>query len=129
MAVLDERGVTLIELMVAMILLAIALSGLAASFPLAMFAVTEGGYQTTATLLALKCTDDAKSIGYSQIPTVLPAVCPSGPVPGYPSFSQTLVIQPGVPTATTTTVTTTVQFVSQAGGTPTVTTLATVIAQ
>jgi prepilin-type N-terminal cleavage/methylation domain-containing protein len=127
MAVLDARGVTLIELLVSMVLLAIALSGLAASFPLAMYGVTQGGYQTTATLLALKCTDDAKSIGYSQIPAVLPTVCSSGPVPGYPSFSRTLTIQPGVPTATTTTVTVTVQF--SAGGTPTQTTLATIIAQ
>ncbi len=129
MATLNERGVTLIELMVAMMLLAIALTGLAASFPLAMSGVTTGGYQTTATLLALKCTDNAKAIGYGQLAAVLPTVCPDGAIAGYPSFSQTTTIQPGVPTATTTTVTTTVQFIGQAGGTPTITTLATIVAQ
>ena len=51
----NQRGVTLLELLVAMMLLATALVGLAASFPLLMQAVTLGGFQTTATLLAQQC--------------------------------------------------------------------------
>ncbi len=131
MVPLNERGVTLIELMVVMMLLTIALVGLAASFPLAMFGVLTGGNQTTATLLAQQCIDNAKALAYAytQIPTVLPVVCPSGGVPNYPGFTRTLVIQTGVPTATTTTITVSVQFTSQAGGAPNITTLATILTQ
>ncbi len=137
MVCMSERGVTLIELLIVMILLTITLVGLAASFPLALYGVTTGGYQTKATLLALKCIDNAKAIAYSQLLAALPIaldgdgtlVCPNGPFTAYPAYSGTLVIQPKVPTDTTTTVTFTVQFTGQAGGTPTITTLATIIAQ
>lgn len=125
----NEHGVTLIELLMAMMLLVIALVGLAASFPLAMYGVTSGGFVTTSTLLAQKCIDNAKAMAYDQIPTALPTVCGSGPVPGYSGFTQTITISPGVPTATTTTVTVTVRFTSQAGGAPNDTTLATILAQ
>src|SRR5262249_58240951 len=45
MGIRDERGVTLIELMVTAMLLVIALTGLARSYPLAMHAVTRAGGQ------------------------------------------------------------------------------------
>ncbi len=125
----NARGVTLLELLIAMILLATALIGLAASFPLAMYGVTSGGYVTTATLLAQKCIDNAKGMAYDKVVTALPTVCGSGPVPGYSGFTQTLTISPGVPTPTTTTVTVTVRFTSQAGGTSNDTTLATILTQ
>jgi prepilin-type N-terminal cleavage/methylation domain-containing protein len=129
-----ERGVTLIELLVTMILLTVALVGLAASFPLALFGVTTGGYQTTATLLAQKCIDNAKAMAYDQLAAALPTVCPTGPVTGYSGFTQTLLVEPG-PTAdgivsgTATRVTITVSFKSQAAGTSNDTVMATVIAQ
>ncbi len=125
----NARGVTLIELMVVMVLLATALAGLAASFPLHMYGVTSGGNVTTATLLAQKCIDNAKAMAYDQVGTALPTVCPSGTVAGYSGFTQTLTISPAVPTATTTTVTVTVGFTSQAGGTTNETTLATILTQ
>lgn len=130
MARLDQRGISMIELLVAMLLFAIALLGLAASFPLAMVGVATGGFQMTATLLAQQCVDLAKSIaydafGYSQIPARLPVACPDGAVPGYAALSRTITIQPGTPTAQTTTVTAVVSWGGGIGDT----TLSTILAQ
>jgi len=58
----SERGVTLLELLLAMTLLAIVLVGLAASYPLAMVGVTIGGFRTAAGLLAQQCLDVAKDM-------------------------------------------------------------------
>lgn len=58
----DERGVTLLEVLVAMTLLSVVLVGLAASYPLAMIGVSIGGYRTTATLLAHQCIEIAKNL-------------------------------------------------------------------
>ncbi|MGH7264710.1 MAG: prepilin-type N-terminal cleavage/methylation domain-containing protein [Candidatus Rokuibacteriota bacterium] len=130
---MNQRGVTMIELLLAMLLLAVALVGLAASFPLAMVGVATGGYQTTATLLAQQCIDIAKSIsydsfGYSQIPAQLAAACPDGAVTGYGGFTRTTTIAPASPTAQTTTITVVVSF-SGGGGGINDTTLSTVLAQ
>ena len=40
----DQRGVTMVELMVALVLVAVALLALAASFPYAMYGVVASGY-------------------------------------------------------------------------------------
>ena len=62
----DQRGVTMVELMVAMILMGIALLALAASFPYAMYGVVASGFQTTATLLA----QEAVSYTHLTLPTI-----------------------------------------------------------
>ena len=110
----NEKGVTLLELLIAMMLLTIALVGLAASFPLAMFGVTTGGFQTTATLLAQQCLELAKNTPYNQLPTLmLPASpCTVAPIAG---FTRAADVQPGVPTANTTTVTIQVVFTGESG--------------
>jgi len=100
---LNERGVTLVELLVAMMLLAIALAGLAASYPLAMQAVTGGGYQTAATLLAQQCIELAKSMPYDRLPIDLAPSCPSNP-PDYAAYTRTVTVSAASPTATSTTV-------------------------
>ncbi len=123
---LNERGVTLVELMVASMLLAIALTGLAASFPLAMQAVTGGGYQTAATLLAQQCLELAKNMPYNRLPIDLAPNCPTTP-PGNPGFTRTVTVAPGLPTATTTTVTVEVDYRSTQGQTQTV--IATILSQ
>jgi len=66
---MNQRGITLVELMIAMLLLAIALVGLAASFPLAMYGVTGGGLQTVATNLALEVIEEAKRMDYTALQT------------------------------------------------------------
>jgi prepilin-type N-terminal cleavage/methylation domain-containing protein len=122
---LDERGLTLLELMVAMLLLAIALIGLAASFPLAMYGVTTGGFQTTATLLAQEGMEVAKATPYDS----LPALDTGGfvQVAGFPGFTRRITVAAGTPTATTTTVTVVVRFTGTAGANDT--TVATIVSQ
>jgi hypothetical protein len=103
------RGVTLLELLLAMFFLAVALVGLAASFPYAMTGVTAGGFQTAATLLAQQCLDLAKSMPYDRLPFDLAGSCTSNP-DGYPGFTRAVAVSPGSPTATTTTVDVRVSF-------------------
>lgn len=99
----NERGVTLVELLVAIMLLAIALAGLASSYPLAMQAVTGGGYQTAATLLAQQCIELAKSMPYDRLPIDLVPNCPSS-LPDYAAYTRTVTVSAANPTATSTTV-------------------------
>jgi len=147
----NERGVTLLEILIAMLLLGVALIGLAASFPLAMYGVTLGGYQTTATLLAQQSMEQARAKTYAAIFSSLdtgggvcdtlgggtfvdlgstPVDSGSTPPPDpvyYPGFARCVSVQVGTPTATTTTVTVVVRF-SAGGGDPIYTRLATIIA-
>jgi prepilin-type N-terminal cleavage/methylation domain-containing protein len=125
----NERGVTLVELMVAMMLLAVALAGLAASYPLAMQAVTAGGLKTTATLLAQQCIELAKSLPYDSLPGGLASSCPARP-PGYPGFARSVTVTPATPTPTTTTVAVAVAAPGAAADPgPIQTTVTTVLAQ
>jgi prepilin-type N-terminal cleavage/methylation domain-containing protein len=123
---LDERGVTLLELLMSMLLLGTALMGLAASFPYAMSGVVAGGFQTSATLLAQECIEVAKSMPYDRLPPDLPANCPASPA-GFPGMTRSVAIATGTPTATTTTVTVTVNFNDRQGVNSTV--IATVFSQ
>jgi prepilin-type N-terminal cleavage/methylation domain-containing protein len=138
---LDRRGVTMVELLVAMLLLATALLGLAASFPYAMYGVVAGGFQTTATLLAQQAIEKAKATDYGSLSTMdidgftgtLPTDCSSGfrgviEPATYAGFSRCVAVQPGVPTATTTTVTVVVRFTGAAPNPIWETTLASVLA-
>ena len=100
MARASERGVTLVELLVAMIILAIALVGLAASFPAAMYGVSIGGFQTTATLLAEQCLEVARDMARSGVATVTQSGltaqdgCGSS-TPFGPGFIRTVTVQDG----------------------------------
>jgi hypothetical protein len=111
---LDGRGATLVELLVAVMLLAIALTGLAGTYPLAMQAVTSGGDRTAATLLAQQCVELAKSTPYDRLPIDLTTSCSVHPA-GYAGFTRTLTVAPGRPTGTTTTVTVEVGYRSGPG--------------
>jgi prepilin-type N-terminal cleavage/methylation domain-containing protein len=122
----NERGVTLVELLVAIMLLAIALTGLASSYPLAMQAVAGGGYQTAATLLAQQCIEIAKALPYDRLPIDLTASCPANP-PGYAAFTRTVTVTATSPTPTSTTVNVLVTFQSTQGQTQT--SLVTVLSQ
>jgi len=121
---LNERGVTLVELLVAIMLLAIALTGLAASYPLAMQAVTGGGFQTTATLLAQQCIELAKSMPYASLPLDLASNCPANP-PGHSAFTRSVTVTTASPTATSTTVTVGVTYQGSQGAVQT--TIATIL--
>ena len=118
----DQRGVTKVELMVAMILMGIALLALAASFPYAMYGVVASGFQTTATLLAQEAIERAKAADYGSIASLsfdgssgtLPTDCNSTgnfrTVTTYSGFTRCVAVQPGVPSSTTTTITVAVEF-------------------
>jgi prepilin-type N-terminal cleavage/methylation domain-containing protein len=119
---LDQRGVTMVELMVAMILMTIALLALAASVPYAMYGVVASGFQTTATLLAQEAIERAKAADYGSIASLsfdgssgtLPTDCTGSgnlrTVTAYSGFSRCVAVQPGTPTSTTTTITAAVEF-------------------
>jgi prepilin-type N-terminal cleavage/methylation domain-containing protein len=67
---MGERGFTLVEVVVAMLLMAIALVGLAATVPFGAFAVTDGGLQTTAAGLAQEPIDAAKRTPFASLPSL-----------------------------------------------------------
>ena len=103
-----QDGVTIVELLIAMLLLTIALLGLAASFPYAMYGVIAGGFQTTATLLAQQAIETAKNTPYASLSTL-----DSGGfvgVTGYSGFQRSIAVAPTTPTAQTTTITVVVRF-------------------
>jgi prepilin-type N-terminal cleavage/methylation domain-containing protein len=117
---LNQRGVTLVELMVAMILMAIALLALAASIPYALYGVVASGFQTTATLLAQEVIERAKAADYDAISTLsfdgssgpLPTSCICGvrAISGFAGFTRCVAVQVGTPTTLTTTITAVVEF-------------------
>ena len=111
---LAERGLTLIEVVLAMLLLAIALLALAASFPLAMLAVANGGAQTTATLLAQQALETAKSAPKGSLPSL--DTGGFADVAGHAGFQRSIAVAPGAPTATTTTVTVVVRVTGGGAG-------------
>ena len=116
----DQRGVTMVELMVAMVLMAVALLALAASIPYALYGVVASGFQTAATLLAQEAIERAKAADYGSISGLsfdgssgtLPTDCSGSlrPVTGFAGFSRCVAVQPGTPTSTTTTITAVVEF-------------------
>lgn len=117
---LGQRGVTLLELMIAMLLLATALIGLAAALPYAMYGVLAGGFQTTATLLAQEALERVKAGDYATLSSLtmdgatVSTDCSNvgnfHTVSGYSGFSRCVAVNPGQPTATTTQATAVVEF-------------------
>ena len=94
----DQRGVTAVELLIVVVLLGIALVGLAASFPYALIGVASGGYQTTATLLAQERLDEAKHMGWSQLCTLVGTEDPvsvdvGGTTTVFPGFSRLTAVE------------------------------------
>jgi prepilin-type N-terminal cleavage/methylation domain-containing protein len=118
----DQRGVTMVELMVAMVLMTIALLALAATFPYAMYGVAASGFQTTATLLAQEAIERAKAADYGSIASLsfdgssgtLPTDCSGSgnfrAVAAFAGFTRCVAVQSGTPTSTTTTITAVVVF-------------------
>jgi prepilin-type N-terminal cleavage/methylation domain-containing protein len=122
----DQRGLTLLELLVSMVLLATALAGLAASSPYAMMGVVAGGRQTAATLLAQACVEVARTLPADRLPSDLPAACPAE-VPGFPGMTRAVEVTPGAPTSGTLTVAVAVTFRDRQG--PRTARVATVVAR
>ena len=136
---LDQRGATMVELMVAMILLTIALVALAASIPYAMYGVVASGFQTTATLLAQEAIERAKAADYGSIASlqfdgsaVQSTACTSGDlhtVTAFGGFGRCVQVEVGQPTTTTTRITAVVEYQGSVPNPIWRTTLATIRAQ
>jgi Flp pilus assembly pilin Flp len=134
----DQRGVAMVELVVAMVLMAVALLGLAAAFPYALYGVVVSGFQTTATFLAQEAIERARAADYASLARLsfdgssgaLPPDCGSGgslrPVPAFAGFFRCVAVRTGTPSVTTTTITAVVEFAGPVPGAPWRTTVTTI---
>lgn len=64
----DERGLTLGEILVAMVILAIGLVGLASVMPISSYGIQEGNQMTTATFLAEQRLEQVKAAKWTSVP-------------------------------------------------------------
>jgi Tfp pilus assembly protein PilV len=107
--------------MVALLLLGVALMGLAAAFAPGRMAVQQGDQATTATFLARRVLEDMRNRAYDLDTDELvngstfPATTGYGGISGYPGFRRTIAITNGAPEAGTKTVTVTVFYRNSAG--------------
>jgi type II secretory pathway pseudopilin PulG len=116
----DERGLTVVEVLVAVALIAIGLTGLLAVVPIASYGIQEGNQLSTATFLAEQRLEEVRNaawqantpaqdcigVGSSRAPTsnsctrATPTMCTSGApcvtyadetdVTGYPGYRRTV---------------------------------------
>ena len=98
-----EGGMSVLELLVAMFLLAVVLLGTAASFPLALHAVASAARQTTMAWLARDTLELARRTAYGAIP----GLDSSGfvEVPSHRGLERSIAVAPGSPSLGTTTIT------------------------
>jgi prepilin-type N-terminal cleavage/methylation domain-containing protein len=91
-----QSGLSLIELMVALLLLGVALMGLAAAFGPGRMAIQAGDQATTATFLARQMIEDMRDKAYDQDADELvngadyPASTGYGSITNYPSYRRTI---------------------------------------
>jgi prepilin-type N-terminal cleavage/methylation domain-containing protein len=131
-AVRGHAGFSLVEVLVALMLLAVGFVGIAASLGLqsggvaagtsrGLASVTRGNYVSTATMLAEQRMEQLKQLQFLIGPPVVDqfgadpipqgfADEPMGTIAGYPNFSRQVRVQTGVPAANLKTVTITVNF-------------------
>ncbi len=65
---LDQRGMTLVEILVAVAVLMVALVGLASGIPIASYGIQEGSQLTTATFLANQRLEQVKAAAWPSTP-------------------------------------------------------------
>ncbi len=97
-----ENGLSLVEVVVAMLLLAIALLGLALGFPLSRAAVHTGGQISIAVGLAQETLEAMQHGRYTAtLDEITTESFPDeDPIPGFPTFRRVVTIQDNVPMAT-----------------------------
>lgn len=110
----SESGLSLIELMVAMLLLAVALLGLAAAFAPSRIAIEEGNQITTGVGLARQTLENMRNRVYdSTTDELTSANYPAeayGSIPNFPGYRRSVLIEDGVPQTNTKRVTVTVNY-------------------
>jgi type II secretory pathway pseudopilin PulG len=91
-----QSGISLVELMVALLLLGVALMGLAAAFTPGRMAIQSGDQATTATFLARQMIEDMRDKAYDQDGDELvngadyPAATGYGGIVNYPNYRRTI---------------------------------------
>jgi type II secretory pathway pseudopilin PulG len=102
----SEAGASLIEVMVSMLLLSVALLGIAVAFPQSRIAVQGGSQLTTATNLARQVLEDMRNRRYTttidEITSTNFGSVGYGGIPNFPSFRRAVNINDGAPEATCT---------------------------
>jgi prepilin-type N-terminal cleavage/methylation domain-containing protein len=99
----DQSGVSLIEVMISMLLLSVALLGIAVAFPQSRVAVQGSSQITTATNLARQTLEHMRNRRYSS--TVDQITAPNfppagyGAIPNFAGYRRTVTIQDGTPEA------------------------------
>ncbi|HET7342538.1 MAG TPA: type II secretion system protein [Methylomirabilota bacterium] len=100
--ILNERGLTLAEILVAVAIIGLGLAGLAVVIPVSSYGVQEGSQLSTATFLAEQMIERARSASWTATPaTDCLGISPGGASPTGPPVP-TLVVDTSVspPTAT-----------------------------
>jgi prepilin-type N-terminal cleavage/methylation domain-containing protein len=121
MNVRRQSGVSLVELMVALLLLGVALMGMAAAFAPGRMAIQGGDQATTATFLARQVLENMRNRAYDLDGdelvngTTFPAATGYGSISGYPAFRRTITINDDSPETNTKTVTVAVFFRNSSG--------------
>ena len=117
-----DSGISLVELMVAMLLLGVALMGLAAAFVPGRMAIQSGDQATTATFLARRVLEDMRNRAYdtgtdeitvTNFPTS--TGYGAGDLAGYPNYRRTINIVSDTPMVGTKTVTVVVYYRTDSG--------------
>ena len=128
-----EAGISLVELMVALLLLGVSLMGLAAAFAPGRMAIQSGDQATVATFLARRVLEDMRNRAYDLDTddinsTNFPASTGYGSIPNYPTFRRTIAIANNAPEAGTKTATVAVIY-RNSGGTEQSVTLSMIFTQ
>ncbi len=99
----SNAGVSLIEVMVSLLLLSVAIAGLAVGFPISRTAVTTSSQISAAISLARQTLEDMRNREYSStIDQITTANFPNqgyGGIPNFPRHRRSISIQDGVPVA------------------------------
>ena len=86
---MTEYGMSLVELLIAICLLAVALVTVAAAIPYGLMAVSSSGFQTTAIGLAQEPIDAAKRTAFASLPSLAAS---RAAVPGFAGFEREVLI-------------------------------------
>ena len=117
----QQAGLSLVELMVALLLLGVALMGLAAAFAPGRMAIQSGDQSTTAVFLARKVLEEMRNRAYDLDTdelvngTTFPAATGYGSITNYPNFRRTITFADDSPEVGTKTVTVAVIYRNSAG--------------
>lgn len=116
-----QAGISLVELMVALLLLGVALMGLAAAFAPGRMAIQGGDQATTATFLSRRVLEDMRNRAYDLDTdelvngTTFPLATSYGGITNYPNYRRTISITDNSPEVGTKTVVVSVFYRNSSG--------------